>query len=39
MYNRFTDCAWKVMQMANQEAVRSQHEYFGTEHILLPILK
>src|SRR5438876_10530333 len=35
MYERFTDRARKVMQLANQEAQRLNHEYIGTEHILL----
>ena len=35
MYERFTDRARKVMQLANQEAQRFNHEYIGTEHILL----
>jgi ATP-dependent Clp protease ATP-binding subunit ClpA len=35
MYERFTDRARKVMQLANEEAQRLQHEYIGTEHILL----
>jgi len=34
MYERFTDRARKVMQLANQEAQRFNHEYIGTEHIL-----
>jgi len=34
MYERFTDRARKVMQLANQEAQRLNHEYIGTEHIL-----
>lgn len=33
-YERFTDRARKVMQLANQEAQRLHHEYIGTEHIL-----
>jgi hypothetical protein len=37
MYERFTDRARKVMQLANQEAQRFNHEYIGTEHILLGI--
>jgi ATP-dependent Clp protease ATP-binding subunit ClpC len=39
MYERFTDRARKVMQLANQEAQRFNHEYIGTEHILLGIVK
>ena len=34
MYERFTDRARKVMQLANQEAQHFNHEYIGTEHIL-----
>ena len=39
MYERFTDRARKVMQLANQEAQRFNHDYVGTEHILLGLLK
>src|SRR5436853_4838507 len=39
MYERFTDRARKVMQLANQEAQRFNHEYFGTEHLLLGLIK
>ena len=39
MYERFTDRARKVMQLANQEAQRFNHEYIGTEHILLGLAK
>ncbi|WP_459555736.1 ATP-dependent Clp protease ATP-binding subunit [Lacunimicrobium album] len=39
MYERFTDRARKVMQLANQEAQRFSHEYIGTEHILLGLVK
>ena len=39
MYERFTDRARKVMQLANQEAHRFNHEYIGTEHILLGLVK
>jgi ATP-dependent Clp protease ATP-binding subunit ClpC len=38
MYERFTDRARKVMQLANQEARRFKHEYIGTEHILLGLI-
>ena len=38
MYERFTDRARKVMQLANQEAQRFNHEYIGTEHILLGLI-
>jgi thiamine-phosphate pyrophosphorylase len=39
MYERFTDRARTVMQLANEEAHRFRHEYIGTEHILLGLLK
>lgn len=39
MYERFTDRARKVMQLANQEAQRFNREYIGTEHILLGLVK
>jgi ATP-dependent Clp protease ATP-binding subunit ClpC len=39
MYDRFTDRAKKVMQLANQEAQRFNHEYIGSEHILLGLVK
>jgi len=39
MYERFTDRARKVMQLANQEAASFQHCYIGTEHILLALIK
>ncbi|MDR2756668.1 MAG: ATP-dependent Clp protease ATP-binding subunit [Planctomycetaceae bacterium] len=38
-YERFTDRARKVMQLANQEAQRFNHEYIGTEHLLLGLIK
>jgi hypothetical protein len=39
MYDRFSDRARKVMQLANQEAQRFNHEYIGTEHVLIGLLK
>ncbi len=39
MYERFTDRARKVMQLANGESQRLNHEYIGTEHILLGLVK
>jgi hypothetical protein len=39
MYEVFTDRARKVVQLANQEAQRLNHEYIGTEHMLLGLLK
>ena len=38
MYERFTDRARKVMQLANQQAQRFRHEYIGTEHMLLGLI-
>lgn len=38
-YARFTDRARKVLQLANQEAQRLNHEYIGTEHILLGLIR
>lgn len=39
MYDRFTDRARKIMLLANSEAIRLNHEYVGTEHILLGLVK
>jgi hypothetical protein len=39
MYEKMTDRARKVMQLANQEAQRLNHEYVGTEHLLLGLVK
>jgi len=39
MFERFTDRARKAMALANQEAQRFNHEYIGTEHILLGLVK
>src|SRR5579875_1770729 len=39
MFERFTDRARKVLALANQEAQRFNHEYIGTEHILLGLVK
>lgn len=38
MYERFTDRARKVMQLSATEARRFNHEYIGTEHILLGLI-
>lgn len=38
MYERFTDRARRVMQLANREAQRFNHEYIGSEHILLGLI-
>ena len=39
MFERFTERARRVMALANHEAQRFNHEYIGTEHILLGLLK
>jgi len=39
MYERFTDRARKVMQYAKQEAQKFNHEYIGTEHVLLGLVR
>ena len=37
-YN-FTERVRKVLAMAREEAARLHHEYVGTEHILLGLIK
>ena len=39
MFDRFTDRARKVMGLARQEAQRFNHEYIGTEHVLLGLVQ
>lgn len=39
MYERFTDRARKVMQLASKEAQRFNHQYLIPEHILLALVK
>jgi len=39
MYEPFTDRVRKVFKCANEEARRFNHEYIGTEHILLGLIK
>jgi ATP-dependent Clp protease ATP-binding subunit ClpA len=39
MFERFTDRARKSMAIANQMAQRNNHEYIGTEHILMGVLE
>jgi ATP-dependent Clp protease ATP-binding subunit ClpC len=39
MYERFTDRARRVLKLAMQEAERFNHEYIGTEHVLLGLTK
>lgn len=38
MFRRFSSDVRKVQEMATQEALRFNHEYFGTEHVLLGLL-
>ncbi|MFH2000486.1 MAG: ATP-dependent Clp protease ATP-binding subunit [Planctomycetota bacterium] len=38
MFDRFTDRARKVMNLAKTEAQRLNHEYIGTEHLLLGLI-
>ncbi|MCX5637090.1 MAG: NDP-hexose 4-ketoreductase, partial [Planctomycetota bacterium] len=39
MFEKFTERAKKVMDCANEEAHRLCHEFIGTEHILLGLVK
>ncbi len=39
MYERFSDRGRKVMQLANKEAQRFNHEHVGAEHILLGLVR
>jgi ATP-dependent Clp protease ATP-binding subunit ClpC len=39
MYEKFTDRSRKVMHFANQEAIQLKHEWLGTEHILLGLIR
>lgn len=39
MFDRFTNRARKVMNYARQEAERFNHDYIGTEHVLLGLVK
>ena len=39
MFNRFTQRAQKVLQLAQEEAIRWKHESIGTEHILLGLIR
>ena len=35
MFDRFTERVRKVIQLAREEAMRFNHDYIGTEHLLL----
>ena len=39
MFERLTEQAKDVMALANEEAIRRNHEYVGSEHILLGLMK
>jgi len=39
MFNRFTERARKVIVLAKEEAKRFNHDYIGTEHILLGLIR
>ena len=39
MFNRFTERARKVVILAKEEAKRFNHDYIGTEHILLGLVR
>jgi len=39
MFNRFTERARKVVLLAKEEAKRFNHDYIGTEHILLGLIR
>src|SRR5258706_14562158 len=39
MFDRFTDRARRVMGLARQEAQRFNHDFIGTEHILLGLIQ
>jgi len=39
MFDKFTDRARKIIALAQKEAERFRHDYIGTEHILLGLVK
>jgi ATP-dependent Clp protease ATP-binding subunit ClpC len=39
MFNRFTERARKVVLLAKEEAKRFNHDYIGTEHVLLGLIR
>lgn len=39
MFERFDDRARKLLALANQQAQRFNHEYIGTEHIMLGLIR
>ena len=38
MFNRFTERAQRVILLAQEEAKRLNHDYLGTEHLLLGLV-
>jgi ATP-dependent Clp protease ATP-binding subunit ClpC len=39
MFDKFTNRAKQVIKLAKKEAQRLNHNYLGTEHVLLGLLK
>ena len=39
MHDRFTERVRKVIYLAREEAARLQHDYIGTEHLLLGVIR
>jgi ATP-dependent Clp protease ATP-binding subunit ClpC len=39
MFNRFTERARKILVLAKEEARRFNHDYIGTEHVLLGLIR
>ena len=39
MFDKFTDRARKIIALAQKEAERFHHDYIGTEHLLLGLVK
>ena len=39
MQDKFTERVRKVMYLAREEAGRLQHDYIGTEHLLLGLIR
>ena len=38
-FDKFTERARKVLQLAQEEAQRFNHNYIGTEHLLLGLVR
>jgi ATP-dependent Clp protease ATP-binding subunit ClpC len=39
LMNNFTPCARQLLVLARKEAERFKHNYVGTEHLLLGVIK